>query len=619
MYLSIYKVLGSKFCCKSVQSSLTSLKSRIAVLPEKLEVEEHDLGQAAIFQNDPNVPLLTESTIRKCSPFERHFKATQEQAIFEITEDGAPNIYFSPEILKVFEQYMYLYPLWSGSMLRREGITRDTNADVENWFGVVKNTILQKKKNINAGLFIRKLHVQVKGRATELTLPTLGKKEKTDNIENVEEVWKKTPQKGKKSKYFNSPKCFPTPRKKFAPASLSKVSEKKPKSKSDANSNNVKATRITNLKTGEDLFNEKEEDGQWDKPLPKLARSIRTNIPKEPTTLPKVTTRTSKKVDLETFLVVESDSSSNVEITSLQSEENSDIHRPGISSYKGNETCKEENRLGIVNNRNNCWLSSALQSFTPMIPLFQEVKHNTGNVLFDTCREKIQSLWSRNKRQKIYVDDVLDILNADPEYKGKGNEQQDPALFFSELLRELTIQTDMAKLIINYQHTCCKCQKTSQSKPEDVFVLSTEIPCALENIGIQDCLSEFFKEEVVEKNCRHCARNTKHIRRSKTCQYPKILILQLKRFSPDMRKLNKDILINRRVMIDDVQYRVKAVQTFHWWRTKTLGFPVTIQKFVKNQRDVSMNQELQEIAIFYYMREKTNTQKWMYLWTLVTM
>lgn len=48
-------------------------------------------------------------------------------------------------------------------MLKREGITRDTNVDVENWFGVVKNTILQKKKNINAGLFIRKLHIQIKG------------------------------------------------------------------------------------------------------------------------------------------------------------------------------------------------------------------------------------------------------------------------------------------------------------------------------------------------------------------------------------------------------------------------------------------------------------------------
>lgn len=98
-------------------------------------------------------------------------KKTKDLALSEITEEGIENDNWSPEILKVFEMYMYLYPVWSGSMLKREGITRYTNVDVENWFGVVKNTILQKKKNINVGLFIRKLHIQTKGRTAELSLP----------------------------------------------------------------------------------------------------------------------------------------------------------------------------------------------------------------------------------------------------------------------------------------------------------------------------------------------------------------------------------------------------------------------------------------------------------------
>lgn len=122
-------------------------------------------------QDEPDLSILTESSIKKSSPFEMHFQKTKDLALSEITEEGIENDYWSPEILKVFERYMYLYPVWSGSMLKREGITRDTNVDVENWFGVVKNTILQKKKNINAGLFIRKLHIQTKGRTAELSLP----------------------------------------------------------------------------------------------------------------------------------------------------------------------------------------------------------------------------------------------------------------------------------------------------------------------------------------------------------------------------------------------------------------------------------------------------------------
>lgn len=70
-------------------------------------------------------------------------------------------------------------------MLKREGITRDTNVDVENWFGVVKNTILQKKKNINAGLFIRKLHIQTKGRTVEFSLPMHSTKATEKNLENL--------------------------------------------------------------------------------------------------------------------------------------------------------------------------------------------------------------------------------------------------------------------------------------------------------------------------------------------------------------------------------------------------------------------------------------------------
>lgn len=39
----------------------------------------------------------------------------------------------------------------------------------------------------------------------------------------------------------------------------------------------------------------------------------------------------------------------------------------------------------------------------------------------------------------------------------------------------------------------------TQSRPEDVFVLSTEIPYASKYLCVQYCIAEFFKEEVIEK------------------------------------------------------------------------------------------------------------------------
>lgn len=134
IYASICKAMCSKVCCESVKISLTYIKNKIAVLPDKLTVEDQELSPSAMSHDEPNLSILTESSIKKSSPFKMHFKKTKNLAMSEITEDGIENDYWSQEILKVFEMFMYLYPVWSGLMLKREGITRDTNADVENWF-----------------------------------------------------------------------------------------------------------------------------------------------------------------------------------------------------------------------------------------------------------------------------------------------------------------------------------------------------------------------------------------------------------------------------------------------------------------------------------------------------
>lgn len=339
IYASICKVMSSKVCCESVQISLTSIKNKIAVLPDKLTVEDQELPPSAMSHDEPDLSILTESSIKKSSPFEMHFKKTKNLALSEITEEGIENDYWSPEILKVFEMYMYLYPVWSGSMLKREGITRDTNADVENWFGVVKNTILQKKKNINAGLFIRKLHVQIKGRAAEFSLPMHSTKATEKNLENLEEVWRKTPQKGKgkKSKYFHSPKTIPTPRKKVRSATKTQRGKKQ---EGNTNDNiNISARKVP-LKTAEISSNIHEKmRGQNDdiESLPELSRRksghfekrspLTKNTNKKETTLTKTLER-----DLRAFPKDDSDLSSNVEIVSIESEDIESLLTTGIPS-----------------------------------------------------------------------------------------------------------------------------------------------------------------------------------------------------------------------------------------------------------------------------------------------
>lgn len=69
--------------------------------------------------------------------------------------------YFCPGVVYVlFENYLGIFPLWSGLLLENlkryasdkeddtfgPGQTRETNCHVERWFGIVKQSILKKQR-----------------------------------------------------------------------------------------------------------------------------------------------------------------------------------------------------------------------------------------------------------------------------------------------------------------------------------------------------------------------------------------------------------------------------------------------------------------------------------------
>ena len=145
------------------------------------------------------------------------------------------NRYHCPEILKVLlGNYMGIFPLWSGAMLgdlRRyardktldpdtsEEQNRDTNCHVETWFGIVKHSILSKKKNLRPAEFIRTMYFYLKGRYIEhiltynlpenILLKTI---KPTKNVPQAEETWLKQGEpivQVKKSKF---PQTIPEPK-----------------------------------------------------------------------------------------------------------------------------------------------------------------------------------------------------------------------------------------------------------------------------------------------------------------------------------------------------------------------------------------------------------------------
>ncbi|XP_036420100.1 uncharacterized protein LOC118803722 [Colossoma macropomum] len=228
-------VFGTKMESRKVQKSIQFLKDQIS----EVTVSEASEDFKAPLPEDRDHKIAT--SIVKRSPFTTHFRSVLQKGTAEVSgiQEEADNPYFCPQILDVlFENYMCIYPLWSGillgdlarygsdqtvSNLKQEIEQRDTNCHVEKWFDIVKNNILLKQKSLRPGEFVRKMHTSMQGRYKEhilqldfpekLLVKPLKALQK--NLEQSQEEWAKKQEKDPKdfkSKYFSVPEDIPEPK-----------------------------------------------------------------------------------------------------------------------------------------------------------------------------------------------------------------------------------------------------------------------------------------------------------------------------------------------------------------------------------------------------------------------
>ncbi|XP_034067414.1 uncharacterized protein LOC117543330 isoform X3 [Gymnodraco acuticeps] len=201
----------------------------------KLEESGHVMGE-----EESKMETNAHSIIGK-SPFTQAFQVRRDQAECDILSDDAvqvKNHYLCPGVIDaLFKNYMGIFPLWSGLLLgdlsrHRKGTskkdgshkTRDTNCHVELWFGLVKHSILLKKKYLRPAEFVSKMYASIQGRYVEHieqhNLPmhildkNFGHPSRPDD--DHEEQWNKRESSAghskSKSKYFNPPKALPNPK-----------------------------------------------------------------------------------------------------------------------------------------------------------------------------------------------------------------------------------------------------------------------------------------------------------------------------------------------------------------------------------------------------------------------
>ncbi|KAF1371411.1 hypothetical protein PFLUV_G00278600, partial [Perca fluviatilis] len=268
-------VFLAEYSSPTVRKSLRALQDHIQKnhLPDDIASD--------FLKPEDTEPSRKANTLLRNSPFHVDFKTVQrnvESMLEEEDNKTEENPYHCPEVINVlFRDYLGIFPLWSGVMLgdlamyatdapskekAESACTRQTNCHAENWFGIVKNNILQKERFLRPGVFIQKLHASLRARYMEHSLQyglTLNQKPlrcRVDLLDHSEEQWAKrtVTSRQTKTKYFDPPKNLPTPK----AVKWKKMKATRQKSKNTANKNTSEEEKHKDFQTKKTA---KREDG----------------------------------------------------------------------------------------------------------------------------------------------------------------------------------------------------------------------------------------------------------------------------------------------------------------------------------------------------------------------
>lgn len=137
-------VFGLRFCAKSFTKSAKYLFGNNENDEIQKEFIQHDFDNA--IHND----------CRKDSPFFKYFNEIKEITVKDTDVTKQKNSQYSEDFIKyLLNTLLPYFPLWSALQIKEFGITRDTNATVENWWKIEKYYNLDGAKKVLAPRYIQ--------------------------------------------------------------------------------------------------------------------------------------------------------------------------------------------------------------------------------------------------------------------------------------------------------------------------------------------------------------------------------------------------------------------------------------------------------------------------------
>jgi hypothetical protein len=159
-------------------NSFNSLK-KFVILRNLTTQTHHEADRYACNQKEDDINKINANNgfisedeidgIKKNSPFNIHFSlilAKYDNTIQSKETNLEENEYFCADLFNIVRNYLYIFPLWTGVLLREvntknsmiKPLTRMSNNPVECWFKQQKHGVLNKMRNVMPSQFSSRLY-----------------------------------------------------------------------------------------------------------------------------------------------------------------------------------------------------------------------------------------------------------------------------------------------------------------------------------------------------------------------------------------------------------------------------------------------------------------------------
>lgn len=156
-------------------------------------------------KNIDDSPLETIESIKKTSPFSSYFdnilKSFHDKITTKKIKSHGENVFYHPQLFALIVDQLYLLPLWTGlaiddfkknykSDLSECFKTRLTNNPVENYFGLLKNRVLGKRKVFPSD-FVSLNFLRIKSKFFQyyMEIFSTNDEDTKNSILNIKEKW----------------------------------------------------------------------------------------------------------------------------------------------------------------------------------------------------------------------------------------------------------------------------------------------------------------------------------------------------------------------------------------------------------------------------------------------